>query len=209
MTFLNSSTFHCIDYPSAVWKTRIEYLAVHSVQLYALARGKRGTILVAAFLVCHTFKIWRLDWISLCPDLKGSFTHHNTKNTMLNRIFLFLVIFLQGAGTITCHFHGRFLLGAICKRIHLFTHNFDHSTFELNDAKAMAQNALPLAPRYLLLLFASLRLLSPVLLPSRFSGLLPRSHLNTLNKCCWNVRHKLQMPLLYGWYPLKKPLRAG
>ena len=113
------------------------------------------------------------------------------------------------AGTLTSHFHGRFLLGAICKRIHLFTHNFYHSTFELNDAKAMAQNALPLAPRYLLLLFASLRLLSPVLLPSRFSGLLPRSHLNTLNKCCWNVRHKLQMPLLYGWYPLKKPLRAG
>ena len=67
-----------------------QYLAVQSVQFYSLARGKCGTILVAAFV------LWRLDRILLCPDLQGSFPHHNTMNTMLNRIFLFLVVFLAG-----------------------------------------------------------------------------------------------------------------
>ena len=90
------------------------------------------------------------------------------------------------AGTLTSHFHGRFLLGAFARE----------STISITHTKCSA-------PGF------SLRLMSPVLLPSRFSGLLPRSHLYTLNKRCWNVRHKLQMPLLYGWYPLKKPLRAG
>ena len=96
MPLLNSSTFHCIDYPSAVWKTHIEVWPnslLYRVYNFIPWQGVNvAQSLSLHSYFGHTFKIWRSDWIFLCPDLQGSFPHHNTMNTMLSRIFLFLVI---------------------------------------------------------------------------------------------------------------------